>query len=320
MIKIIITGSHLTPAEALIEQLPKNWQVYKLSSTAAPKFRRYDWWGSLWSGWRLPGLIWQFKNQLQLIKPAVVVSFGGYASVPVVIAAKLLDLPIIIHEQTFRAGLASKITGRLATVVAISWKSSRRYFPSRKTVLTGNPLRRAILGVKRSVKPVIYICGGHQGSQIINQTVESIMERLLTKFTVYHQYGQLPRPAARRHYIVKPYFKVRELARIYSQAELIISRAGINTVTELGFLKLPAVLIPLPFTQKKEQDINARYLEKLGLAVVLSQNHLTPAALLTAIAKVKNLSRKRRGLGFPRRRVASAARSIFKLCLSLLQS
>jgi len=317
MTSLVITGSHLTPAEALIEQLPKSWRVHKLGSVGGPKFKRYDWWGSLWGLVKLPGLICQAKSILQLIKAKVVISFGGYSSVPVCLAAKILKIPLLIHEQTFAAGLASKITGRVADIIAISWKSSRGYFPRQKTVLTGNPVRREILRVKRIPRPVIYITGGHQGSMIINQTVEQVLPRLLQQFTVYHQFGKLPRPAAREHYVTKAYFSVGELAQIYSQAALVIGRAGINTVTELAYLGIPAVLIPLPYTQRQEQDVNARYLKKLGLAVVLPQEQLTPPSLLAAIEKAKNLPRTQRGAGFPRARVKAAAEKLCQLVVKL---
>jgi len=317
MIKLVITGNHLTPAEALIEQLPRDLKVYKLGDLNGPKFKRYDWWHSVWGLFKLPGLILKAKAKLRKISAAVVVSFGGYSAVPVVWAAKILKIPILIHEQTFAAGLASKITGRLADVIAISWESSRQNFPKLKTVLTGNPLRGEILRVKRRPQPVIYITGGHQGSRVINKTVEQILPQLLQQFTVYHQHGKLPRPAVCEHYVTKAYFSAGELAKIYSQASLVIGRAGINTVMELAYLKIPAVLIPLPYTQRLEQDINARYLEKLGLAVILPQDRLTPASLLTAIGKASSLPQTSPGSGFPYVRVREAAKKLCRLVVKL---
>lgn len=317
MIKLLITGSHQTPAQALIEQLPRKWIVFQLDNRDGPKFKRYDWWGSLKDSWRLPGLIWQFKNQLQLVKPNVVISFGGYGSVPVVAAAKLLRLPIIIHEQTFSAGLASRFTGYLAEVIAISWLSSRRCFPQGKTVLIGNPLRQKIINLVRKPKNSLYITGGNQGSRAINQVIEPILPQLVKEFTVYHQFGLNQPPAYKdRRYISRPYFSVGQLAQIYAQARLVVGRSGINTVTELGFLRIPSVLIPLPFTQKNEQAVNAHYLEKLGLAVVLPQERLTPANLLAALDQAQKLRPSK--IKFPRERVKNAAQRLFKLCSNLL--
>ena len=316
--RLVITGSHRTPAQALMEQLPKDWIVFQLSSETGPKFKRYDWFGSLVDGVRLPGLVWQFKRKLQLIKAEMVISFGGFGSVPVVLAAKLLHLPIVIHEQTFGAGLASKLTARVADRIAVSWKSSLKYFPADKTVLTGNPVRQTILKVRRRPENVLYISGGSQGAQIINQTLVPLLPELTKKFMVYHQFGRLTRPAGRKNYVTKAYFSVDELAQIYSRCRLAIGRAGINTVTELAYLKIPAVLIPLPYTQKNEQTTNANYLKKLNLAVVLPQDQLTPEGLIKAINQVNRLPQNRRGWGFPRSRVMNAASNLFRLCLSLL--
>jgi len=315
MINLVITGSHLTPAEALIETLPAGFKVHRISSPDGPKFKRYDWWGSLGGLIKLPGLVGRAKTSLQLIKADAVVSFGGFSSVPVCLAAKWLGLPLLVHEQTFGAGLAAKITGPLADIVAISWKSSFKYFSRQKTFLIGNPLRREILKVARLVKPVIYIGGGHQGSQIINETVAAVIDQILAKATVYHQFGRLRRPTARQNYLTKPYFRVKELAKIYAQAQVVVSRAGINTVTELAYLKIPAVLIPLPYTQKNEQAVNARYLEKLGLAVVLPQDQLTPEKLLAAIGQAATL--RAAGKIFPRERVKNAAKNLCRLVVKL---
>ncbi len=317
MTNIVITGSHLTPAQALIEQLPGGWRVHRLGSPTSPKFKRYDLWGSTWSLFKLPGLIWQTKATLQKISADIVVSFGGYPAVPVCLAAKLLNIPIVIHEQTFGVGLSSKITAKLAQKIAVSWKSSLKHFPQSKTILTGNPIRKVITSVKRRPENVLYITGGGQGSQIINQTLKPILSDLTKRFMVYHQYGKLARPAGRENYVAKSYFNSRELAKIYTRAQLVIGRAGINTVTELAYLKIPTVLIPLPYTQKKEQDVNARYLEKLGLAVVLPQNQLTPESLLEAVDRAKNLPQTRHGLGFPRARVRDAAKKLGRLVVKL---
>ncbi|MBU2051923.1 glycosyltransferase [Patescibacteria group bacterium] len=318
MTKIVITGSHLTPALALTEQLPTNWRAYELGEDDSPRFRRYDWWGSALGLFKLPGLVWKTTSKLQLIKPAVVVSFGGYSAVPVCLAAWWLKLPLLIHEQTFGVGLATKITSRLASQVAISWQSSRGYFSAKKTVLTGNPVRKAILNLTRSPRPVILITGGHQGSLVINQAIGPILHRLLKRFTVYHQYG-LSQPEELTHprYHAQRWFNTQELARIYSKARLVVGRAGINTVTELAYLKLPAVLIPLPYTQRGEQLRNALYLKSLGLAVILPQAKLTPGNLHQAIIRANSKLPRNPKVNFPARRVATAAQSLYQLVAKL---
>lgn len=312
---LVITGCHFTPAEALQEQLPEDWRAVWLADPAAPKFRRYDWPGSLGNLVRLPGLISRAAARLKQVRPAIVVSFGGYSSVPVCLAAKWLGLPLLVHEQTFGAGLAARITGIIANKVAISWPSSRRYFSASKTVLTGNPIRQKIAAASRSPRPVIYVSGGSQGSLAINEALRPVLPELLGRFTVCHAYGRQSPLTKHPKYLAKPYFDSEELAKIYSRSRLVIGRSGINTVTELGYLGIPAVLIPLPYTQKGEQAANAAYLASLGLAVVLPQTGLTPVTLLAAVNRCAGL--KAGASRFPKQLVAGAAAKLWQLCLEL---
>lgn len=317
MTTLVITGSHATPAEALIEQLPATVRLRRVGSPDSPKWKRYDW-SSLADLVRLPRLIYKFKQELQLINADLVLSFGGYQAVPVCLAAKLLKIPIVIHEQTFGAGLASRLTALVAAKIAISWKSSRGYFPADKTVLTGNPIRQALVQVRRRPGNVLYFSGGGQGSEVLNRALKPILPRLLQQFTVYHAYGRQSPLLKHKNYLAKPYFSAPELANIYSRASLAIGRAGINTVTELSYWGLPALLVPLPYTQKNEQEKNAAYMDKLGLAVVLEQARLTPQSLFKtinlALAQLPRSGRTR----YPHERVRRAAKNIYRLCSNWL--
>lgn len=315
---IVFTGNHLTPAQAVKEQLPDSIKVIDVVDNTSPKFKRYDWWGSFWDLWRLPQAVLKAKARLQAVKAEAVVSFGGYSAVPICLAAKILGRPVLIHEQTFSAGLASRLTAWTATKIAVSWRSSFKLFRPEKTVLTGNPVRQAVLKVKRRPFDLIYICGGHQGARAINSAVLTLIPELVKNYQVYHQFG-LNQPPAFKHarYISRRFFPLEELVRIYAKAKVVVSRAGINTVTELGYLKIPAVLIPLPYTQAGEQEKNARYLESLGLAVVLTQEKLTPASLSLAISRAEKLSGSGLKKTFPRQRVEQAADKICRLIVKL---
>lgn len=313
MVKIVVTGSHPTPAEALIAVLPKHVRAVRYSRPAGPKIKRHDW-RSVFGLVRLPGVTAGCVRELKRLAPRLVVSFGGYSAVPVCLAAKWLKLPLVIHEQTFGAGLASRLTAIWADRVAVSWSSSRKFFPKDKTVLTGNPIRPEIARTRRRPAGVLYVTGGSQGSLAINRALKPILPRLLREFIVYHQYGRQTPLTRHRRYFARPYFPVRELAGIYSRAKLVIGRAGINTLTELAYLGIPAVLIPLPFTQKGEQLTNARWLEKLGLALVLPQENLTPATLLVSIRQASVRLRAGRGLGGYRQLIGRAADNLYRLC------
>ena len=127
--------------------------------------------------------------------PAVVASFGGYVALPVVISAWMLRIPVVTHEQTVVIGLANRIIAFFATRIAVSFESSLKYFPSRKVVLTGNPVRQEIFEVRSkrfsftTRRPVIYVTAGNQGSHIINTTVGEILLKLLERYVVVHQAG-----------------------------------------------------------------------------------------------------------------------------------
>lgn len=313
---IVITGSHRTPAESLIEAFPDSWQAHYLSSEAGPKLERYNLF-SLINLYRLPGAIAAAKKQLKNIGAAAVVSFGGYSALPYCLAAKLLKIPLVIHEQTLGAGMTNRLTGLMADKIAVSWLSSRRFFTVSKLVLTGNPVRQKVLAVKRNPGNVLYICGGSQGSLAINRALAPILPPLLKKFIIYHQYGKQQPLTSAANYFARPYFEIDELVKIYARVRAAVSRSGINTVTEMACVKIPAVLIPLPYTQKNEQETNAAYLKKLGLAVVLKQAQLTPAALLESINKVIDLKPAAMKAEFPRARVAGAAKKLYQVVESL---
>jgi len=325
---IVLTGSHLTPALALKVKLKDHgWQIIDLK-IPSPKFNRHQPILASLSLIKLPLSAFHACQSLFRIKPKLVISFGGYAAFPVCLAAKLFNLPLIIHEQTFAAGLTSKLTAVIADKVAISWPSSRLYFPKNKTVLTGNPIRQELLKLRlrnlesnASHLKSIYITGGHQGSKIINAIGAEILPQLLKNFIVYHQFGLAQSESAFKQqlqfkhprYILKRWFSTAELAKILAKVDLVISRSGVNTITELAYLQLPAVLIPLTTAQKNEQITNARFLESLGLAIILPQSQLNSANLLWAIkAALKQLPR-RTSLSFDTSLVRLATDNLYRL-------
>ncbi len=221
--RIIFTGTHLTPALAVIEEIKKrdSWKIYYLGrkytlegekipsveSQLLPKLgvefipipagrlQRH------FTRWTIPSLLripFGFFKALKLvikIKPEAIISFGGYVGVPVVLAGFLMRIPILIHEQTAAVGLANKISGFFAKKIAISFPESKKFFPKGKTVLTGNPLRPEIFKSGKPLFPLnkkrktIYITGGSQGASIINETVERSLENLLVQYNIIHQCG-----------------------------------------------------------------------------------------------------------------------------------
>lgn len=351
--KISIVGGHLSPALSIIQALPKDTDIIyigrknslegdtalsleyqKISQLGIPfinlttaRLQRRFTRQTLSSLFKLPGGLIEAYKILRKFKPDVVVCFGGYLQIPVAFAAYILKIPIITHEQTLNAGLANKIIAPFASTVCISWQESAKYFPAKKTFLTGLPLRKEFYKIKnpsnshlsslislprRQAGPLssLYITGGSQGAHSINVLIENILEKLLKKYNIIHQTGDskeyqdfsrlenlkntLPEELRKKYKIFK-FIDPAETASVISQADLVISRSGMNTVAELIFLEKPSLLIPLPHGQNNEQLKNALFMESLGLAKVLEQNRLTPEILYSQVveftAKLKEINK-----------------------------
>jgi UDP-N-acetylglucosamine--N-acetylmuramyl-(pentapeptide) pyrophosphoryl-undecaprenol N-acetylglucosamine transferase len=261
----------------------------------------------------IPGLIeaWRVVRRFQ---PDVLFSSGGYVSLPVVMAAWLQRVPIVIHEQTAAVGLANSVAGRLARQVAITFPQSAKYFKAQKVVVTGNPIQPEIIEpdlamlqqpglgqwLNRPGLPIIYVTGGGLGSHIINSTVEAALTKWLSQYRVVHQCGAhagfndydrlmersaaLPAELQDRYYVAK-HFSAQEVGLIYHQAALVVARAGANTVLELAAYGLPAVFIPIPWVTHDEQTQNAKVLVEAGTATIVPEKRLTVESLTVAIAQ-----------------------------------
>lgn len=244
-------------------------------------------------------------------KPDVVLSFGGYLAVPVALAAKIGRIRLIIHEQTQRLGLANALTSFLADQIALSKPPLPGEVVKGKAVVTGNLLRPGILVAdpplpswwrSRGPTKILYVTGGSQGSEILNYLLLQLLPILTKQWFVIHQCGPASAqrnylseaqqvqmrltPAQRRRYHVQEWYSEAEQAWIYQQARLAISRAGANTVDELAYHALPSILIPLPFSHRQEQYLNAQVLSEGGGARLLEQKDASAETLLTLIPEV----------------------------------
>ncbi|MDO8429673.1 MAG: UDP-N-acetylglucosamine--N-acetylmuramyl-(pentapeptide) pyrophosphoryl-undecaprenol N-acetylglucosamine transferase [Candidatus Daviesbacteria bacterium] len=358
--KILLTGSHFTPAQAVIEKLQATANleiVYigrkttregdgspSLESQILPqmgvKFRpiiagrlqRNFGLYTIPSLLKVPvGFIQSFYILIKE-KPDVILSFGGYVGVPVVISAWLLSIPIIIHEQTLVPSLATKISSLFADKIAVSFPG----LTQDKVVVTGNPLRSEILDVnpddskidpeilrivnnaKKDKRPLVLITGGNQGSHIINETIHEIIEDLTSRFSIIHQTGDSKFNDFEKlvdikktfknsnHYLVRKFFTAGELAYIYKNCDLGVSRAGINTLQELAFFGVPSLVIPLEAVGGNEQTKNAKYFQELGLVQVLPQSNLKASTLksyleemVSKLETLKKEARRSRQVVFP---------------------
>lgn len=234
------------------------------------------------------------------IKPRLIVSFGGYISFPVILAAKVLGIDFIIHEQTAKAGLANQITSRWAKKVLLTWPSSQKFFPQAKTKIIGLPLGQNLPPKKLPALPftqnlpVVLITGGKQGSAIINRIIEKNLTNFLNRYNLVHQTGgilktgdfvrllakkrTLPVQLQKRYYL-KKFFYHEEMIRLLKLANLVVSRSGAHITYELAHLAKPAILIPLPWSYNNEQQANAKLLGDQGMVLILNQKDLSTLTL-----------------------------------------
>lgn len=351
MVKIALIGGHITTAQAVVEELlatgfkksdlvflgrkkefgrdSAEYEIVKnlelnFYNVSAVKINRFFSLKNIFGFVFFPLTI--FSNIILLLKvnPQVIVGFGGYLSLPVCLAGKILMKKIYIHEGTTMAGASNRIISHFADRVMISFKSSERYF--KNPVLTGLPLRAAILNVEK-VKtniPVFLISGGHSGSQKVNECVSKIINDLLLDFIVIHQTGKLDfekiseerlkiNPEKRIRYVIKPFFNELEYASHLANADIFAGRSGVNTVCETIYLKVKSIFIPLPFSQQNEQYENARIAENLGLAEIINQKDLTSHSFLSAIKKLKRVDASQINTDLYRDILKNAARSISKI-------
>lgn len=278
----------------------------KLGVTSYPLFtgriqRRFSFW-TIPSLIKIPfGLIHALFLVFK-IKPEITLSFGGYAAFPVVLASWLSGVPVVVHEQTVAAGRANRLSSIFAKQVAMARLESQSFFPRAKSVEVGNPVSKEVAKIEPKISlgepPVIFITGGSRGSMVINDLLQKILERLLANFYVIHQTGvyqlgkfteikrSLNKNLAGRYQVygsIEPW----NWGQILEKADIIISRAGANVVSEIMVIKRPAILIPLPFTYQDEQTKNALYAQNFGIASVLTQDSLTSDKMLKQIYEVR---------------------------------
>ncbi len=227
----------------------------------------------------LPVPIMKAVGILRSFRPHAVVGLGGYVSGPVVIAAWLLGIPAILHEQNLIPGLANRIASRFANLICVSFDETLSYFPEEKAVVTGNPVRPSLLSAKTSPPSQdvyrILVMGGSQGARGINTLASSalaVVAQSGVPIEVLHQSGQMDIDEVKQKYggssikaEVVPFIK--DMGSAYSWADIVICRAGASTIAELTVLGKPSILIPFPAAAGDHQEKNARALEAQGAAI-----------------------------------------------------
>ena len=329
--KVLITGGHFSPAYAVLTELSKRAHEVAIAGRKHPfegdetesyeyltakeknipffevkatRFRRKFSSYTIMSLARSPlGLLGGLKI-LSVYKPDIVVTFGGYIGLPICYAAWILGIPVVLHEQTQRAGLASLLISKIAKKICISFITSEKYIPERKTILTGNPIREEILKLDKTIKvprgKVVYVTGGSTGSHKINLIVGQIIGNLVSNYVIIHQTGEnkfrdyekllairrgLPR-SLQEKYVLSKFIDPRVIASIFKKADLVVSRAGINTACEILATGKIALLIPLPHGQHNEQLENAKLIAEIGIGDYIEEDSMTAGHVLQKIDEV----------------------------------
>lgn len=317
--KIVLTGGgtagHVTPNIALIPRLRElDYEIYYIGSyegiekrliadfdipyfgIATGKFRRYLDPKNFTDPFRVMKGYMEARKYLKQINPDIIFSKGGFVSVPVVRAAASLDIPCIIHESDMTPGLANKLCIPIAEKICCNFPETVQMLPEGKAVLTGSPIREELAKGNKiaayelchftSNKPVVMVIGGSLGAEAINKTVREALPKLLEDFQVVHICGKDKVDNLMlniKGYKQFEYLKA-ELKDVFAMADIVVSRAGANSICELLALKKPNLLIPLSaHSSRGDQILNAKSFEAQGFSLVIDEDYLTENLLVEKI-------------------------------------
>jgi UDP-N-acetylglucosamine--N-acetylmuramyl-(pentapeptide) pyrophosphoryl-undecaprenol N-acetylglucosamine transferase len=318
--KIILTGGgtagHVSPNLALVPKLQElGWQVEYIGShqgierqlvedqgipyqaIASGKLRRYFDWQNFVDPFKVVKGVMDAYILLGRSQPDLVFSKGGFVTVPVILAAWMRGIPVIVHESDFTPGLSNKLSIPFASQVCVTFPETLQDLP--QGICTGLPIRSQILQGEaargRSLckfqpdMPILLVIGGSLGSAKLNAAIREILPSLTCQFQVVHVCGQGnldPQLRSQPHYCQFEYLK-QELADVFAMSDLVVSRAGANAVFELLALRKPHLLVPLSkLASRGDQILNAKSFQQSGYSLVLLEESLNSVSLFEAIAQL----------------------------------
>ena len=320
MKKIVLTGGgtagHVTPNIALMPALKREgYEIEYIGSyegmeksliedqsipyhgISSGKLRRYFDWKNFTDPFRVIKGFFEANKLMKTLKPQVVFSKGGFVSVPVVIAAKKNHIPAIIHESDMTPGLANKLCFKSAVKICCNFPETVDKLPAQKAVLTGSPIRAELTKGDADTakklcgftddKPVILVVGGSLGAASVNNIVREILPVITEKYNVVHLCGKGKLNEELKE--TKGYFQMEyakdEMKDLFALSDIVVSRAGANAICELLALNKPNILIPLPASASRgDQLLNAESFRKQGFSIVLDEDKdLSKDSLVAAI-------------------------------------
>jgi UDP-N-acetylglucosamine--N-acetylmuramyl-(pentapeptide) pyrophosphoryl-undecaprenol N-acetylglucosamine transferase len=286
---------------------------------------------------RLPSSIWQSRKILQNFGPDAVLGVGGYASGPVLLAARLMGIPTAICEQNSVPGLTNRVLGRLVRRVFATFQHSAQFFPPHAFLLAGNPVRQAFSALQSEAGADaassgaphrILVLGGSQGARPLNEVLPEAGAWLRengVEATIVHQTGKNELDAVRARYEAtgidaEAVSFIDDMVSAYRNADLVVCRAGATTCSELAIAGRPAIFVPFPHATDDHQTLNAREFSDAGAGMLFPQRDLNPEKMGQAIKDLledpearQAMARNVRTLARPEaaRHIAEAARSGF---------
>ena len=321
------TGGHLFPALALAEEfkerdrdceilfigsatgiekniVPKYGYQLELLDTEGFKDKR--WLNKLTALLKAVKAVIVAARILNSFRPDGVIGTGGYSSGPVILAARFLRIKTAILEQNTIPGLTNRILGKFVNMIFVAFEESKKYFPGRRVIMAGNPVRKELLKTEvrsqesgvmgKNERFTILVFGGSQGAKAVNTAFLDAMEYLADirgSIRIIHQTGDADYLAIKKTYerkgIKADVFRfIDDMAAVYSLADLVICRAGATSIAEITAMGLASILIPYPFAANNHQEINARCLSDKGGAVMMRQDEIIGDVLASVLRRFYN--------------------------------
>jgi UDP-N-acetylglucosamine--N-acetylmuramyl-(pentapeptide) pyrophosphoryl-undecaprenol N-acetylglucosamine transferase len=356
------TGGHFYPLMAVANELSQNTDQpelyyfgpapydeaelsqYKITYIYCPagKLRRY---------FSIQNVIDVFRSffgifigtlRLFLIYPDVIFSKGGYTSVPILIAARFMRIPVVIHESDAVPGRANKFAQKQARYIGIAYDDVAEFFPPEKTALIGIPLRPEIIHIPTdpftalgipSDKPLILVTGGSSGAERLNDALLLTLEKLLPHYRIFHQTGTnnvddmrltvksllSNKPQLQENYYLEGKVGATTFANLLAAATLVITRAGSTTLFEIAHYGKPSIVVPIPEDISRDQRSNAYAYARTGAASVIEESNLSQHLLVEEINTIINDPHKQEAMREAARKISfpDAAQKIASLLLSI---
>jgi len=287
---------------------------FRLATIKAGKLRRYISWETITGVMRVPVGMVEAINLVGQFRPGVAFTSGGYVAVPAGLAARFERVPLLMHQQDVPPNLSNRLVAPLATRISVAFADSLTYFPARKTLQLGNPLRQAMLDVRQTPppearqalgferqEPLLLVTGGSQGARHLNQTVGKALPDLLAHCQVlqisgnalYNETRELCESAlaaqdevVRRRYRLVAYLN-EEMPLALQAADLVLCRSGASTLSELAALGKPSILVPLPpAIGSSPQEANAEMFGRNQAARVMKDGDLKPQVLVENVTSI----------------------------------